>query len=129
MRLARWIYLVAAIYGLLILAAGLFAERTLDASGAQLAHPEFYYGFHGSAIVWQLVFLLIVSDPVRFRVLMPITFLEKAAFLVSNLVLLATGRMSMGGPFIGGLIDGGLMVLFVLAWLRTPRSAAAKASL
>ena len=126
MRLARWIYLVAAIYGLLILAAGLFAERSLDASGGLLAHPEFYYGFYGSAIVWQLVFLLIASDPSRFRVLMPITFLEKAAFLASNLALLATGRMSMGGPFIGGLIDGALMVLFVIAWLRTPRNAAAK---
>ena len=126
MRLARWIYLVAAIYGLLILAAGLFAERALDASGAPLAHPEFYYGFYGSAIVWQLVFLLIASDPARFRVLMPITFLEKAAFLLSNLALLTTGRMSMGGPFIGGLIDGALMILFVVAWLRTPRSAAAK---
>jgi len=126
MRLARWIYLVAATYGLLILAAGLFAERTLDGSDAPLVHPEFYYGFYGSAIVWQLVFLLIASDPERFRVLMPFTFLEKAAFLVSNLALLATGRMSVGGPFIGGLIDGALMILFVIAWLRTPRNAGAK---
>jgi len=122
MRVARWTYLVAAIYGLLILAAGLFAERSLDASGAALAHPEFYYGFYGSAIVWQLAFLLIASDPVRFRMLMPITFVEKAAFLVSNLILFATGRMTMGGPFIGGLIDGGLLLLFVIAWLQTPRA-------
>lgn len=125
MRVARWIYLVAAIYGLLILAAGLFAERSLDATAAPLPHPEFFYGFYGSAIAWQFVFLLIASNPTRFRVLMPITFLEKAAFLVSNLILMAMGRMSMGGPFIGGLIDGLLLVLFVLAWLRTPRHAAA----
>lgn len=121
MRLARWIYLIAGIYGLLVLLPGFFLERSVEASGGLLSHPEFYYGFYGSALVWQLVFLVIALDPVRFRILMPITFLEKLAFFGSSLVLFESGRMTIGGPFIGALIDGGLMVLFVIAWLRTPR--------
>ena len=114
MRVVRRICLVDAISGLMILLIGLFAERSLDPSGAQLVHPEFYYGFSGSALTWQLLLVMIASDPARFRVLMAITFLEKAAFLSSNLLLLARGRMSVGGPFLGGLI----------AWLRTPSSPA-----
>ena len=42
MKLARWIYLVAGIYGVLILVPGFFLERQADPSGNLLAHPEFY---------------------------------------------------------------------------------------
>ena len=49
--------------------------------------------------------------------------LEKAAFFVPCLVLYFTGRLAMGGPMIGGLIDGVLMVLFFAAW----RASAPKA--
>lgn len=125
MKLARWIYLAAALYGLAVLVPGLFLEAQVDPTGALLAHPEFYYGFYGSALAWQVAFLPIAADPVRFRPLMPVTFLEKLVFPASNIVLYATGRMTIGGPFIGGLIDLGLCGLFVVAWLKTPRAAPA----
>lgn len=125
MKLARWIYLAAALYGLAILIPGLFLEARVDPSGALLAHPEFYYGFYGSALAWQVAFLLIASDPVRFRPLMPVTFLEKLAFPASNIALYAMGRMTIDGPFIGGLIDLALCALFVVAWLKTPRATPA----
>jgi hypothetical protein len=40
MRLARWIFLIAGIYGVLVLLPGFFVEL----AGRPQAQPEFYYG-------------------------------------------------------------------------------------
>lgn len=117
MRLARWIYAIAGIYGILVLIPGFFLESMVPAPA--LTHPEFYYGFYGSALVWQFVFLLIARDPLKLRPLMPITFLEKLAFFAPSLWLHFSGRLPLGGPLIGGMIDGVLLCLFVFAWWST----------
>lgn len=119
MKLARWIYIIAGVYGVLVLVPGLLAEMW----SSPLSSPEFYYGFFGSALVWQFAFFLIASDPARFRPLIAITILEKLAFFAACISLYATGRMTIGGPFIGGMIDGVLMLLFIVAW-RASRSQA-----
>jgi hypothetical protein len=124
MRVARWIFLIAGIYGVLALAPGFFAERMVAAPA--LTHPEFYYGFLGSALVWQFVFLMIARDPVTLRPLMAIAVLEKAAFFAPALWLYFTGRLPVGGPLIGGVIDGVWMALFLIAW-RSSRDAAVEA--
>lgn len=125
MGLARWIYLVAGVYGVLILAPGFFTERAFGAMNPPPPnHPELYYGFYGSALVWQVVFLMIARDPARLRILMPVTMLEKLAFFAPCVALYATGRLPVNGPFIGGMIDGVLLLLFFVAWRA---SAPAKA--
>lgn len=126
MKFARWVFLVAGIYGVLVLAPGFFLEKLAnDTDPPAITHPEFYYGFYGSALVWQLVFLAIWRDPVRLRLLMPIAVVEKFAFFSACLALHFTGRMNIGGPFLGGMIDGVWMVLFSLAW-RASRPAPAR---
>lgn len=112
-RFARWTFLTAAIYGVLVLAPGLFAPPPSDAS------PEFYYGFIGSALVWQFAFFLISRNPLRFRSLMLIAVLEKFAFFATCATLYALGWMALSPTFIGAMIDGAWMVLFAAAWLRT----------
>ena len=117
MRFARWIFLIAGIYGILVLVPGLFMEQQAsEAAPPAITHPEYYYGFFGSALVWQFVFILIASNPQRWRPLMLIAVLEKAAFFAPCLALFATGRMEAGQIFMGGMIDGFLMVMFALAW-------------
>jgi hypothetical protein len=117
MRFARWVFLIAAVYGVLVLAPAFFLEEQANiASPPAITHPEYYYGFFGSAFVWQIVFFAISRDPVRFRPLIPIAILEKIAFFAASLALYFTGRLPMSGPFIGGLIDGVWMVLFTAAW-------------
>ena len=32
-----------------------------------ITHPEFFYGFVGTCLAWQLAYLLIATDPVRYR--------------------------------------------------------------
>jgi hypothetical protein len=111
MELARWIFLIAGLYGVLALTP---AFLTAPPTGTA---PEFYYGFLGLALVWQLAFFVIASDPARYRPLMPIAILEKLSFFATCLTLYFTGAMAVSPIFIGGMIDGVLMALFALAWL------------
>jgi hypothetical protein len=115
MRLARWIFLIAGIYGVLVLLPGFFVEL----AGRPQAQPEFYYGFLALALVWQQVFFAIARDPAGLRWLMPVAVLEKAAFFAPSVALHIAGRLAVSGPFIGAMIDGVWMVLFAVAWRAT----------
>lgn len=114
--------MISGIYGVLALIPGIFAEL----HGPPVAAPEFYYGFFFLALVFQFVFFAIARDPHGLKALIPICVLEKLAFFGPGVVLYALGRLDMGGPFIGSLIDGVLMFLFTFAWFkaRTPREMA-----
>lgn len=122
MTFARYVFLIAGGYGVLALLPAFFAERALT---PPLTQPQFYYGFIGLALVFQLIFFAIARDPVRFRVLMLIAVLEKLSFFAPSMALYAMGRIGMSNFFIGAVIDGVWMVLFLIAWLRTPRAGAA----
>lgn len=128
MKFARGVFFVAAVYGILVLGPGLFVEFTGDHTAAKVL-PEFYYGFFASALVWQFAFLVIQTDPQRYRPLILVSVFEKLAFFGPCLVLYATGRLAFGSVFIGSLIDGVWMVLFFLAWRSTrPVKSAGDAS-
>ena len=120
---ARRAYTAAAVYGILALAPQYFLEEKvgLDFPPA-ITHPEYFYGFVGLALVWQFAFLLIARDPVRYRPLMPITWLEKLSFGGAAVVLMAMGRIPTP-VFALGMVDLALGALFVVAWLKTPRDA------
>jgi len=88
-----------------------------------ITHPAFFYGFAGVALVWQLAFLIIASNPVRFRPLMIPAILENLVYSVPLIVLVLQKRTNSADlPFAG--IDLSLGVLFVFAYLRTPASTA-----
>jgi hypothetical protein len=124
MRFARWVFLIAGIYGLVVLLPGLFLEQAAgQATPPPINHPEWYYGFYGSALAWQLVFLVIAQDPARYRPLMLAALVEKFVFPLACLTLLALGRLAPSGPLAGSLIDAVWLALFAVAYLRT---AAAK---
>ena len=120
MKLARIIFAVAAVYGVLALLPGLFTEALFNQMNPPaVTHPEFYYGFYASALVWQFAFMLIAYDPARYRALMLVAVAEKAAFFVPSMLLYQSARLAVGGPLYGAIIDGILMLLFALAWWRS----------
>jgi len=43
-----------------------------------ITHPGFFYGFVGIGLAWQVAFIIIATDPVRFRPLMIPCILEKS---------------------------------------------------
>jgi hypothetical protein len=127
MILARRAFLIAGIYGLLVLLPLYFMEGRISRDQPPaINHPEYFYGFVGVAVSWQLAFLVISQDPNRFRPLMVPCVLEKASFGISVIALYVAGRVS-GQVLASGLIDLALGILFVVAYLRTAeRTAAAK---
>ncbi len=119
MIFAKRLYLVAGIYGLAALLPQYFLEEMNGRDfPPAITHPEYYYGFIGVAVAWQLVFLVLSRDPVRYRPLMLPAIVEKASFGLATLVLFLNGRLNV--EMLGaGLIDLLLGILFAVAWART----------
>jgi hypothetical protein len=123
MKFAKYTFLIAGIYGLVILLPYYFLENKVGADNPPaITHPEFYYGFIGLASVFQLVFVVISTDVLRYRPMMVVSVLEKLSFGVTALVLYSNGRLE--GPFLlGGMIDLVLAVLFAASFLLTARAS------
>jgi hypothetical protein len=119
MKFARYTFLIAGIYGLIVLAPQYFleAKNNQDFPPA-ITHPEYYYGFVGVGLAWQIAFLIISRDPARYRLLMIPAMFEKFSFGVAAIVLFAQNRLSsmMLGAATLDLILG---ALFVIAFLKT----------
>jgi hypothetical protein len=117
-RFSSIVFLVAGVYGLIVLVPGFFGEKMLaEKMPPAITHPEFYYGFFGVGVAWQLAFLIISRDPQRFRPIIPAAILEKLTYCVACAVLFALGRVpvivAMGGA--GDLILG---TLFTISFFR-----------
>jgi hypothetical protein len=73
-------------------------------------------------LVWQLVYALIGSDPVRYRPVMPLAALAKGTFVVTLVALFAMARVhSQWLGFVA--FDGTFTVLFLVAYARTASGA------
>lgn len=116
---AKWVFIFAGLYGIVILAPQYFLEKRIgEDQPPPISHPEYFYGFIGVALTWQMVFLIIGSNPVRFRPLMPIAILEKLSFGLPSSVLFAGGRLA-SLPFTFAMFDLVLALLFARAFIRT----------
>ena len=91
MKFATWVFRIAGIYGLLVMTPQYFLEAQIGRDQPPpITHPEFFYGFVGVAVAWQLAFLVISLDPARYRLLMLPAIVEKATFAIATAVLFAT---------------------------------------
>lgn len=120
---ARRIFMVAGIYGILVLAPQYFMEGNVGRDfPPPITHPEHYYGFIGVALAWQLLFLIIAKDPVRYRFVMLPAVLEKLAFGGACVVLFIQGRLS--SMVLGaGIVDLVFALLFVISYRMTAEQA------
>ena len=118
MKFAKSIYLVSGLYGLLVLIPQYFLEarNSIDFPPA-INHPEYYYGFIGVAVAWQVGFLLISKDPKRYGPLMIATVIEKYSYAFPVLVLYVQGRVVVP-ILITGLTDLILGTLFAIAFKK-----------
>jgi hypothetical protein len=129
MKLASRIFLVSGIYGLIALVPQYFVEDRIGKDyPPAITHPEFFYGFLGVAISWQIVFLVISRDPLRYRAMMIPSILEKVTFGVAVVFLFLQQRassMTLGFA----TIDLLLAAAFSVAYLRTsPTRVASRAA-
>jgi hypothetical protein len=118
MRFARWTFGLAAIWGIIVVGPLYFLEAQIaEIAPPAITHPEYYYGFIGAVLAWQLVYALIATDPMRYRPIMLIGALGKLAFFAACLVLYLQGRAEAFLP-LATAPDLLLAILFCVAWAR-----------
>jgi hypothetical protein len=115
MKFARLVFLIAGIYGLLLLAPVYFLESKIVPA---ITHPEFFYGFVGIAIAWQIAFLVVGRDPVRFRPIMVAAIVEKTGYGLAVVILYLLNRLA-ALPAAIGAVDLLFAVLFAAAYAFT----------
>lgn len=119
MRFAKWVYAIAGIYGLIIMLPLYFAEARIGiADPPPITHPEYFYGFIGVTVAWQLAFLLIAWRPEQYRLFMLAGIAEKALYGAAAVTLALHQRIS-SPVFLFACIDMTLGALFVATFVGT----------
>jgi hypothetical protein len=96
MIFARRVFLIAGVYGLMVLLPMYFLEARIGRdSPPPITHPSSSTASWAWAVAWQAAFLVISRDPVRFRPLMLPAVLEKARFGLPAIAL-CVGRSPLG---------------------------------
>jgi hypothetical protein len=123
MKFAKVVFLVAGVWGIVLLTPLYFL---FDAIGRQqstpITYPQFFYGFLAVTMAWQFAFLVIGSDPARFRPMMIPSVAEKFIYVVSMGVLYSEGRIRVTDVMIVAP-DLLLGVLFIIAFATTSVSS------
>jgi hypothetical protein len=118
MKFARRLFNIAGIYGLLVLVPQYFMEAKNGRDyPPPINHPEYYYGFVGVAVAWQVLFLILARDPKRYRLMIIPAILEKLGFAIAAFILYAQQRLGTTMLF-AAAIDLLLGVLFIVAYVK-----------
>jgi hypothetical protein len=113
------VFLVAGIYGLLVLVPQFFLEAKIGRdTPPPITHLEYFYGFICVAVAWQILFLVLSRDPVRYRPMMIPAMLEKIGFPIAVVILYLQGRLA---PmiFVPASADVILLILFFISYQKT----------
>ena len=123
MRFARAVFLFAGIWGIAVLTPLYWLrDVTGRAYAAPTESPQFFYGFFAVALTWQLAFLAIAWDPVRFRPFMLLSVVEKVSYVITLAALYQQARISSDDAMTA-FPDLLLGVLFLVAFVKTRRAA------
>ena len=114
---AQRLFLFAGIYGIVVVAPLLFLEKRLsETQPPAITHPEWYYGFIWVTLAWQIVYLMLSRDALRFRPMIVPAVVGKVGFALSVFMLIAQERSSAMNAVLP-MIDLVLAVLFVWAFV------------
>jgi hypothetical protein len=121
MKFAKIVFWIAGIWGVLVLTPLFFMFNLISRNDPPaITHPGFYYGFAGVALAWQIAFIVIATDPMRFRPMMIPSILEKVAYSAAVLTLFLQGRMHAQDLLFFGT-DFLLALLFLISFLKTAK--------
>lgn len=122
--LAKHVFFWAAVYGFIVLTPQYFLESLVSLSfPPPINHPEHFYGFIGTALAWQFVFLAIAKQPSRLMPVMVAAVIEKFLFAGSSFALIACSRAPLIlGAFAGIDLLLGLLFLYSFIKLSTVKS-------
>lgn len=78
MKFAKVVFWAAGIWGLLVITPLYFLFDVIGRKDPPvITRPGFYYGFVGLGLAWQIAFLVIAQDPVKYRLMMIPSMVEK----------------------------------------------------
>jgi len=119
MRFARIVFLIAGIWGLLVITPLYFMFDLIGHKDPPpITHPGFFYGFVGVGLAWQIAFLIIAKNPVRLRPMMIPSVVEKFTYGVAMVALYKQSRVQKSDLTFAA-VDMLLGILFVAAFLKT----------
>ena len=122
MRFARIVFVIAGIWGIVVLTPFYWL---VDVTGRHYPpptdYPQFFYGFFSVAMAWQIAFLVIGSNPARFRPVMIPGMLEKFGHVLTVASLYGQSRISTQDAQ-AAVPDLLLGVLFIAAFAKTRTS-------
>lgn len=114
MKFSKVVFTAAGVWGFLILTPLYFLHDTVaQARGGPVSYPE-YFGFLAITVAWQMAFLVIGSNPSRYRLMMLPAIAEKALYVVTMTALLQQGRV-LPQEMLPVIPDAVLGVLFTIA--------------
>jgi hypothetical protein len=120
MRFARVVFLVAGIWGVLVLTPLYFMFDLIGRKDPPLiTHPGFYYGFVGAGLAWQVAFLIIAKYPVHLRLIMIPAVIEKFTYGIAMFVLYFQSRVQLS-DMVFAAVDTLFGILFMIAFVKTP---------
>jgi len=129
MKFARIVFTVAGVWGLAVLTPFYWL---VDITGrhyqAPTEYPHFFWGFFAVTLAWQIGFLLIGSNPSRFRPFMLPAIVEKLGYVITLSLLYKAGRVAAADAT-AAIPDGLLGLLFVAAFALTSRGRVTRAEL
>ena len=118
-RFSRSVFRLAGLVGLVEIVPLYFTEGVINrAQPPAVTHPEFYYGFIGVVVAWQIAYLIMSDDPARYMPLYPAIVLEKVLYPAALIILFMNGRVQSVATLVGGAIDLRLLSLFIASWMK-----------
>jgi len=123
MRFAKVVYYIAGIYGTPAILMGYFSEPWVARNHPPaVTHPEYLYGFMGVTLAWQIAFLIIAGEPLRYCGMMIPSMIEKSGYAAAVLVLYNLHRLDRTLYLLGSL-DWVFLFAFIAAYFHTrPRA-------
>lgn len=122
MKFAKYAFIGAGVWGIAVLTPFYWL---VDVTGRRYAppteYPHFFYGFFAITMAWQFAFLVIGSNPIRFRPLMVPSMFEKFSYVVTLVVLYNQARIS-AADVQAAIPDLILGIIFVVAFVKTRAS-------
>ena len=119
MKLARFVFGFAGVWGVLVLTPLYWMA---DAIGREypppITHSDVYFGALAVTMAWQIAFLIIAINPIRFRPIMLAAMVEKFGYVLTMLVLYRQGQIGLTQLAVSGP-DLVLGVLFVAAFVAS----------
>ncbi len=118
MKFVRWIFIIAGVYGMIVIAPLYFSEAQINIDfPPAITHPEYFYGFLGVVISWQVLFFILAINPLRYKLMIISAIIEKFSYGIAVIVLFSQHRIHTM-ILSSGIVDLIFGILFIVAFFK-----------